>query len=264
MNKQLYFAHANSFPGSMYRKMFNTLAGHYDISYIDCVGHQPQFPVTDCWPYLVAETIDYIERHCQPPVLGVGHSLGGVLVLYAAVIKPELFYRLILLDSPLFSPWRAHMIWLAKKIGLIHRFTPGGNPLKRRDCWTNIQMVYEYFARKPVFSRFDPECLMDYATYGTKLTEQGIRSLTFRPAIEHAIYITLPHNLKHCVGKITVPTFYLAGTQSNILHTHDRTHLIKHLQIRIDYQNGSHLYPFEHPIETAKHILNIDNPSSSP
>jgi len=254
MTEPLYFAHANSFPASVYRKMLSVLADHYTIIATDTVGHDPAFPVTDCWPALVAETIASIERQASGPVYGVGHSLGGVLVLYAAVARPDLFKGLVILDSPLFCTWRAQSIWLAKKLGVIDRLTPGGNTLKRRDCWASSAMVFEYFLRKPMFARFDRDCLRDYAEFGTCDDGQGSRCLKFRPSIEHAIYRTLPHNIAHCAGKVVTPAVYLAATEGSVLRRSDLRYLQRALGIRLTSQSGSHLFPLEHPLETAAHI----------
>jgi pimeloyl-ACP methyl ester carboxylesterase len=254
MTEPLYFAHANSFPASIYRKMFTRLAPHYNVMHLDTVGHDPAFPVTDGWPHLVEETIRAIEQQANRPVCGVGHSLGGVLVLFAAVARPDLFQGLVILDSPLFGPWRSRGIWLAKRLGFIDRLTPGGETLRRRDCWASVEMAYEYFLRKPVFARFDRDCLMDYAQFGTCPDGAGGRRLKFRPRVEDAIYRSLPHHLSSCAGRLQVPAVYLAATQGSVLKRSDRHFVERHLGMHVASHPGSHLFPLEHPIETAGNI----------
>lgn len=254
MTEQLYFAHANSFPASVYHKMLGALANDYCIIQTDCIGHDPAYPVTDCWPQLVAEAIACIEQQASHPVIGVGHSLGGVLMLYAAVARPDLFKSLVILDAPLLGPWRAGGIWLAKKLGFIKRVTPGGNTLSRRDCWASTAMVAEYFARKTMFARFDPDCLHDYAEYGTVDDGEGGRRLKFRPVIEHAIYCTLPHDIAHCAGQLSLPACYIAAEQSPALRPSDFRFIQRALGMRVLSQYGSHLFPLEYPLETARLI----------
>jgi pimeloyl-ACP methyl ester carboxylesterase len=113
MQDIIHFAHANSFPAPVYGKLLRALGQHYQLGWLDCIGHDPQYPVTDCWPHLVDETIAVLSRYRQP-VIGVGHSLGGYLLFYAAIRAPELFKALVILDSPLMGPRRAGLIWLAK------------------------------------------------------------------------------------------------------------------------------------------------------
>src|SRR5487761_2659008 len=75
----LHFSHANGFPAACYRKFFGSLEPDFRISAIDCIGHDPAYPVTDGWPHLVAQLIDHVSTHCRVPVVGVGHSLRGYL-----------------------------------------------------------------------------------------------------------------------------------------------------------------------------------------
>ena len=73
----LLFSHANGFPAACYRKFFSYLEPDFRIGSINCIGHDPDYPVTDGWPHLVAQLIDRLSAHCRRPVVGVGHSLGG-------------------------------------------------------------------------------------------------------------------------------------------------------------------------------------------
>lgn len=251
MTEDLYFAHANSFPASVYRKMLTALSAHFRICHTDTIGHDPAFPVSDCWPRLVDETVAAVERCGNGPVWGVGHSLGGVLIYYAAVRRPDLFRGIAVLDSPLFSPWRARSIWLAKRLGFIDRFTPGGNTLKRRDCWASSQMVFDYFQRKSMFARFDPDCLRDYAELGTVDDGQGGRRLKFRPEVEHRIYCTLPHDIGRHADRLQVPGLYLAAGDAPVLGARDLRYVRERLRLKTASQAGSHLFPLEHPLDTA-------------
>ncbi|CUA85984.1 Pimeloyl-ACP methyl ester carboxylesterase [Gulbenkiania indica] len=255
MKDIIHFAHANSFPASVYRRMLEGLATRYRVGYLDTIGHDPAYPVTDCWPHLVDESIHYIERHYDRPVVAVGHSLGGYLMTYAALRRPELFRALVVLDSPLMGPFRSRAIWLAKRLGFIDRITPGGNTLKRRDRWASVEMVREYFARKPMFARFHPDCLSDYALQGTEPLAEGGRRLKFRPEVEYAIYRGLPHDLPRYRGQLKVPGLFIAGTATDVVRPDDLNFIAKHFGLRIVHQPGTHLFPLEQPDETARRIL---------
>ncbi|TIC87023.1 alpha/beta fold hydrolase [Crenobacter intestini] len=250
----LHFAHANSFPASVYRKLLAELSLHYEVGFIDAIGHNPAFPVSDCWPHLVRETIAHIEANYREPVWGVGHSLGGFMVFYAAIERPDLFRGIAILDSPLMGPMRSRGIWLAKRLGFIHKVTPGKNTLTRRDNWAGVDSVRDYFARKPMFARWDADCLADYARHGTVDNGAGGRRLKFRPAIEHAIYCTLPHNHPRLSGRLKVPGVFVAGADSDVLRKGDLAWMQRHFGLHVVHQRGSHLFPLEHPLETA-HLL---------
>ncbi|RQW29877.1 alpha/beta hydrolase [Rhodobacteraceae bacterium CH30] len=253
----IHFAHANSFPASIYRKMLAVLEQHHTVGYLDTIGHNPLFPVSDCWPHLVRETVAYIEEHYPAAVYGVGHSLGGFLLFHAAIARPDLFKGIVILDSPLMGPLRSRGIWLAKKLGFIHKLTPGKNTLQRRDNWAETDMMHDYFARKALFARWDPECLADYARHGSESNDKGGVRLKFRPAIEHAIYTTLPHDHPRYRGQLKVPGVFVAGTQSGVLKRGDLRWMQRHFGLSVEHQAGSHLFPLEHPLETGRHILEI-------
>jgi pimeloyl-ACP methyl ester carboxylesterase len=250
----LHFAHANGFPAPVYRKLLERLGRHYQVGYLETIGHDSRYPVTDGWRHLRDETIAHIERSYPAPVIGVGHSLGGVLLFLAAVKRPELFRALVILDSPLFSPWRARGLQFAKLLGFMDRITPAAATLHRRNDWGSVEEVRQYFAGKRLFARFDPDCLADYARYGT-VEQRGRRKLRFSPQIECMIFRSLPHHYARLRGRLRVPLSYIAGTETDVVSAADLAHLKRHFHARLYRQRGSHLYPFEAPLETADTIL---------
>ena len=62
MEKEIIqFSHANGFPGSTYASLFSHLKDEFTIRYIDTLGHNPKYPVTNNWSLLANELIDAIE-----------------------------------------------------------------------------------------------------------------------------------------------------------------------------------------------------------
>ena len=252
MRQILHFSHANSFPAGCYRIFLSGLAEEYDIRYIEALGHDARYPVTDHWPHLVTQTIHAIEQYGQP-VVAVGHSLGGYLTLLAALQRPDLFRAIVILDSPVLGPWRARGLWLAKKMGQINRVTPGGNTLRRRDQWLSVEEALHYFASKAVFAQFDLEVLRDYAELGTEPWNGG-RRLRFRPEIEHRIYCTLPHTWSHLKGQLKVPAAFCLGRDSRVVRPADLTFMRRHFPMTVHELAGGHLFPLEQPRLSATRV----------
>lgn len=257
MREEIYFAHANGFPAGVYQKLFDVLAEHHNVGALDMVGHDERYPVTDCWPHLVTQTIDYIARQYSRPVVGVGHSLGGVLMLNAAVLRPDLFKSIILLDSPVVCGWRGMMVWFAKRLGWIDRITPAGRTKNRRSRWASAQKVREHFANRAPYSYFDQECLRDYAERGTVVVAGQERQLKFSPAVEYQIFCTLPHNLSALKGRLKVPATYIAALDAPVISPSELLYLHKRLGMQVEHHSGSHLFPLERPVETANHIMRL-------
>jgi pimeloyl-ACP methyl ester carboxylesterase len=250
----LHFAHANGFPAPVYRKLLDKLGERYEVGYLESIGHDHRYPVTDGWPYLRDETIAYIESHYSGPLIGVGHSLGGAVLFLAASKRPDLFRSLVILDSRLFAPWRARGLQLAKLFGMVDRVTPARTTLRRRNVWSSVEEVRTYFEAKRLFANFDPECLEDYARYGT-VEQLGQRKLKFSPDIECRIFRSLPHHYGRYKGRLKVPTAYIAGTESDVINASDLAYLANHFHMQIMRQKGGHLYPFEAPLATAETIF---------
>ncbi|RXZ42559.1 alpha/beta fold hydrolase [Crenobacter cavernae] len=254
MNKpHLHFAHANGFPAPVYRKLIDRLGERYDVGYIDAVGHDSRYPVTDCWPNLVDETVHFIEARYPEPVIGVGHSLGGLLVLFAALKRPELFKSLVILDSPLFGPWRARGLLMAKTFGMIDKVTPAAQTRRRRAEWPSVEAARHYFSTRRLFAELDPQCLDDYAEFGT-VEQDGVRKLRFEPEIEYRIFRGLPHNYHRYRGLLQVPAAYIVGSRTHVVGESDLAFMRRHFGMSVLTEEGTHLYPLERPLETAERI----------
>jgi len=86
--------------------------------------------------------------------------------------------------------------------------------------------------------------------------EKGV-TLAFHRDIETAIYNTLPHDIPrflkaHPLGS---PLAFVGGTQSTEVKQVGMVATERIAEGRISWIEGSHLYPFERPDETAAEVL---------
>ncbi len=259
--RTIFFAHANGFPARTYTKLFNALQDSFTIDFIERIGHNPRFPVTDNWALLVDELADAIASRHREPVIGVGHSLGGVLHFMLACKRPELYRRLILLDAPVISRISSHGLKILKFTKLIDRYSPSQLTRYRRNSWPSREAALEHFASKPKFAAFDAEVLGDYVRYGTDVTENGVE-LSFSPRTEARIYRTIPDHLPGFRGKLKVPAAYIGGSGSREGRLARLSFMKNRFGIPVIQIPGSHLFPFESPLETAakiKEVCNLNN-----
>lgn len=256
MKRIIHFAHANGFPACSYRKLFSFLQDDFQINYINRHGHDPRFPVTDDWSYLKLELEEQLKNRYRRPVIGLGHSLGGLLHLLVAAGQPGLYSSIILLDAPIISPLSSLLIKYAKKTNLMERYSPARSTRTRRAHWKDLDEAFEHFRRKKKFARFDEQMLRDYLKCGTMSTARGLE-LSFRPEIEAQIYATLPHNLPKLRGKLPMPLAYIGGTRSQEARLARLGFMKKHFAVRFCFLEGSHLFPFEDPEKTARLIRSL-------
>jgi pimeloyl-ACP methyl ester carboxylesterase len=254
MNKQIiHFAHANGFPAKTYSKLFSYLEDEFEIGYLEHHAHNPKFPVTDSWERLRDELREEIENRYTQKIIGIGHSLGGILHFLVAVKNPELYKAIVLLDAPIISRLSSLGIKFLKRFGLIEKYTPAHMTRFRRAFWHTKKEVFEHFEKKEKFASFDMDVLRDYVEYGIVETEKGVK-LSFSPKIEADIYRMIPDDLPKHRGKLKVPAAYIGGTHSREARLARLAFMKKHLPFTFQFVEGSHLFPLEKPQETAEII----------
>ncbi|MBA2656253.1 MAG: alpha/beta hydrolase [Tatlockia sp.] len=256
MKNLIHFAHGNGFPSPCYKQLLTELEAFFDICYIDKIGHDIEFPVTDNWHYLVDELINSVRTQATEPVIAMGHSLGGVLSLLAAIEQPYLFKAVILLDSPLLGPLKSTLLRLAKRFGFIDTITPAARSQGRRESWQTREQLIAYLKTKELFKSFSNECLQDYIDYGMNKTERGYE-LRFDRDIEYSIYRTIPDQLINYEGRLFLPAALIYGDKSKIVRASERCYMAKKFHIQSYETQGSHMFPMEHPYQAAELILKV-------
>jgi pimeloyl-ACP methyl ester carboxylesterase len=252
----IHFAHGNGFPSPCYRQLLKGLEARYDCCFIEKIGHNPRFPVTENWPFLVDEVIDSVKQHSAEPVIAIGHSLGGVLSLLAAIKQPSLFKTVIMIDSPLLSRFKSGVVRIAKALGVIDRITPAYRTKGRREYWQNRDQLLAYLKTRDLFKTFTAECLQDYIDYGLRKTGDGFQ-LCFDRHIEYMIYRTIPHGLHEYGDELRVPAALIYGDKSTVVDRLDVHYMKKHYNISGYKIKGSHMLPFEKPDELAGKIFTL-------
>jgi pimeloyl-ACP methyl ester carboxylesterase len=266
----IVFSHANSFPASTYRVLFAQLrARGFRVEAVEKYGHDPKYPVTNNWPHLVQQLVDFAapqaERHGGKAWL-VGHSLGGFLSVMAAARAPQLARGVLLIDSPMLGGWRATTLGLAKRTPLVGSVSPGRISRARRNAWPDAAAALEHFRHKKAFAKWDPEVLADYIAHGTRdeVHEGQVRRvLDFDRDVETAIYNTLPDNLDRLLRRhpIKCPVAFLGGRESAEMRQVGMAMTARIVGAdgkgdpgRVMLLDGSHLFPMERPLATAAAI----------
>jgi pimeloyl-ACP methyl ester carboxylesterase len=263
----LVFAHANSFPASTYRVLFRQLEQRgYSVRAIEKLGHDPAYPVTSNWPYLVRQLADFAGEQAARsgrPVCLVGHSLGGYLSLMCAALCPDLggfaVRGVVMLDSPLIGGWRARVVGLAKHFGIVGAVPPGAISRKRRTTWSEADEAHAHFKGKEAFAPWHDEVLRDYIAHGTHdVVRDSVRqrTLSFDRDVETAIYNSLPHNLDELIRHhpVRCPVAFIGGLDSAEIRQVGMGLTRKVTGGRITMLDGGHLFPMERPEATAAAI----------
>jgi pimeloyl-ACP methyl ester carboxylesterase len=242
----IQFSHANGFPAKTYTKLFDNL-NEYKISAINNLGRNTNAAEIN-WYDLTDEILESVGKIGEP-VIGLGHSFGGVLTLLAAAKKPELFQNVILLDPPLFSSQKRCLIRLLRALNIEDWVSPSGKSKNRRDHFDSKSQAKSFFQAKKLFKNFHPQVLNDYVSHGLTDGKNDVE-LTISVEKELAVYHKMLTSFPQDVYKVKCILVYAA--KNPILWRSDLRWISKKFaKLQIIPFPGSHLFPLENPESTA-------------
>lgn len=254
----IHFAHANAYPPGCYQQLINPFLDNYRVL---GMHQRPMWPNSNPtnfrhWHQLADDLITFLEQQNIKQVIGAGHSMGGVVSAIAAIKRPDLFSKLILIDPVILDRKYALLttllpFFLRKKIVPIAKISA-----KRKDLWDNQQIVFESFRKKRVFKQFSDNALWDFVKAGTKPNGEGQVTLSYPKAWETQIYLTAPFILNKLI-KLKIPIIAVKGEHSNVV-TPDIWTSWQNAQPSnhfLEVPNSGHLVPMEYPQEVADFIL---------
>ena len=260
----LHFLHANGYPPECYKLLFELLKTEYHLFGMTLRPLWPDSKLEDIydWHPFSDDLLSFLTDH-QPfdktqgksdPVIGVGHSIGGIVTLRAALRNPKKFQAIILLDPVLFVPSFLVMWNLIRAIGLGNKVHPKiSGALKRRNTFDDLEMVFRGYRTRDVFRYMSDENLRAYIAGITKPIDGGGFKLAYSPAWESHIYLTGLHDfdLWRELPTLEVPTLIIRGAETDtFLENTAKRVKKKNPKIQIEtMQKSTHILPLERPQE---------------
>lgn len=211
------------------------------------------------WHPYSEDFLHFLSTGGVGPVIGVGHSIGGVVTLRAAMREPKKFRAVILLDPVLIVP-PFMAIWnFARAIGLGEWTHPLIRTAKnRRRTFDNLDFVFERYRRRGIFRYMSDENLRAYINGITKPKADGGYELVYSPDWEAHIYLTglRDFDLWRGLSRFDVPTLIIRGAETDTF-LENAEKLVKRKNPKIQVHTmpkATHLLPLEYPQEVAEII----------
>lgn len=261
MKPLIHFAHANGVPSRVYDQLFQSLSDDYDIIYVPVLGQDKRYPIDNHWESLSKQVIDHIVKKAQGrKVIGIGHSLGGVLTFKAALKRPELFDQVIMLDPPLIMGKSSFLLHIAKtlKLKAVDTMSPAALSLRRRDHWSSREEAAELLRMKGFYKDFDEICFQDYIQHA--LTEDHLRGgveLTIPKMDEVNVFRTNPSLWWLAQNKPQVPMHLVVAQKGPFLVRKFPQQVQKKFGIPFTVMPGGHMFPLEQPTELAEFLKSL-------
>ncbi|MBN8657334.1 MAG: alpha/beta hydrolase [Anaerolineae bacterium] len=260
----LHFLHANGYPPECYQPLLRHLQTQYHVFGMKLRplwNGASKEDLQDWHPYS-DDLLRFLSDRETGPVIGVGHSIGGIVTLRAAMREPQKFRALVLLDPVLFVPGTMNAWNFARTIGIGEKVHPLIQTAKRRRReFKDLETVFRSYRTKPVFRYMSDESLKQYVEGITKPKTDGGFELAYTPEWEVHIYKTgmRDYDLWRGLASFNVPTLIIRGDETDtFLPNAEKLVKKKNPKIQIyTMQKATHILPLEYPKEVAKIITNF-------
>ncbi len=253
----MHFLHANGYPPACYRPLLDRLSTKYHVigMYLRPLWPDSNPQEINDWSPFSEDLRQFLDEQRLPPLIGLGHSIGAIVTLRAALQAPGRFHALVLIDPVLFP--RYYMLeWNILRIaGVGHRVHPLIDAtLKRRRIFDDLEKVFAGYRRRPIFRFFSDANLRAFIEGMTRQMADRRYELVYSPEWEARIYYTgVWHDWDLWSGltRLEIPTLILRGAETDTFWE-STAHMVQKRNPRvkiISLEHSTHLLPLERPEE---------------
>ncbi|CAF0719381.1 unnamed protein product [Adineta ricciae] len=247
------FCHAASFHGRCYDRIINNALRGYHVIALDFRGHgrSQQHPPPYRFPWFGEDVLQFIEtlNLSSKNLIGIGHSVGGYALTYAAVIAQKRLFHSLLLIDPVIIPRSIYEHENIDKSTTDYIF-------RRKNQWSSVEDMISRLEKRGTFSKWPKDVLRNYCIYAlddncklncspegeASIYQSGIHPDTnIYPLIEQSKHI---HDIPIQIARILPGESVLALDQSPTAPD-----LVKYFRKGKDLllESSKHLFPMEQP-----------------
>lgn len=251
----LHFLHANGYPPECYQPLLELLKREYRVFGMVLRPLWPDSNPNDLkdWRPLSEDLLRFLSDRETAPVIGVGHSIGAIVTLRAALREPSKFRALVLIDPVLFLPRRLVAWNFIRAIGLGYKLHPKiAGSMKRRRTFDDLNTVFRGYRNREVFRHMSDENLRIHIQ-GITRPKDGGYELVYPPEWETRIYFTglRDFDIWRNLPKLKVPALFLRGAETDTFWEAAAALVKRKLpSAKIEtLEKSTHLLPLERPQE---------------
>ena len=253
----LPFLHANGYPPGCYESFFfNLLQTQYHVCgmLLRPLWEESQPEEINSWHIFSDDLLRFLSNHNTEPVIGVGHSIGAVVTLRAALRDPGKFRALVLIDPVLFVPSFMLRWQLVRKMGLGDQLHPLiARTKKRRRTFDSLEALFRGYRKRSIFRYMSDENLRIFIEGITTPAGDGTYKLVYPPEWEAQIYRTSMQDFDiwRSLPQLEVPTLFIRGAETDTF-MEDAARFVKRKQpkARVEaLEKSTHILPLERPAE---------------
>ncbi len=258
--KTLHFLHGNSITPHSYSKLLNYFSDSFLVKYflLRPLWYKESMPNFKNWKIFLDDYLDLIKN--EDNIVGVGHSIGGNLLLKAALKRPEKFKKIILLDPTFIVPFKIRVWNFVSFFNLQSMFLPLIKSAKNKKIhYNSIDDIYLSYRKKKIFSNFSNSDLKTLIKSIVIKREDGVK-LVYPSDWDSRIYKTGMRNdmfIWNNISKLNVKILIVRAEESNVFFS-DAEKLLTKKNNKIEFQTieGDHFFPINNAEKTIKLIEN--------
>jgi pimeloyl-ACP methyl ester carboxylesterase len=209
------------------------------------------------WDIFIKDLELLVKSISKPPVIGIGHSIGGYFTYAAAALYPGLFSKLILLD-PIIYPSKT--LWssaIIRTLGLSgYHWLPKTTRSKKSE-FDSKQDALDHYLGKGMFKSWNHEFVEAFVDTAIEQDTAVSYELCCNPEFEAQIYETLPLNTWSHLSNIDIPVMVVRGENSHMFHRSSGQKLNKKIKNSkfIELDSLGHFLTMEDPDRIIETIL---------
>ena len=254
----LHFLHGNSITPNSYNSILENLNTNYKVNnyLLRPLWDKRVMPSFKNWDIFLNDYLKDLENYNE--ISAIGHSIGGNILLRAAIEQPNKFNKIILLDPTLLSPYKV-LIWkLICTFNLQSKFLPLiNNARNKRMNYESYKEIFISYRSKKIFSNFSDQQLSDFIKSITKYEDNKIK-LIFPSNWDERIYsqgMKDDYKIWNKIRSLNVETVIVRASKSNIFFKETEIALKRRSKkIKFEIIDGDHFFPINNSFETINLI----------
>ncbi len=199
----IFFSHATGLHGMLWAPLARSLPGYHGLA-IDYRGHgDATAPASGSydWAGFRDDAIALVDSLPPGPLYGVGHSMGGAVLMMTELVRPGTFTALAVYEPIVFPTGLFEGPNLA-----------AGGARRRRAEFASRAMALANFSTKPPLDVLSPEVLSLYVEHGFAATPDGTVRLKCQPETEARTFEgSMGHDTFARLGEIACPVLVMSG-----------------------------------------------------
>jgi pimeloyl-ACP methyl ester carboxylesterase len=254
----LHFAASNAYTPACFQQFINPLLPHYRVI---SVIHRPlwsdaKLEDLTSWEMLGDDMMCIFEGQGLAHMVGVGHSMGAVATMFAAVKRPSLFNKLVFIEPVVLPP--AFIAAAQEDPETLEQVPIIAKARQRRAHWPNRAAAFDHFRRKSAFRHWPDATIWDYVNYGLH-EKNGHITLTYSREWEAHCYGLAAYPAWQLIPQITQPTLVIRASETDSLWA-ESWQLWQEIQPQatfIEIEDAGHMVVMERPSAIAQLVLDF-------